>query len=64
MMLNTKQAAEYLGLSPVTLEAWRVRGGKISFLKLGKAVRYAQSDLDAFLASHKKLNTSQSEAAR
>jgi excisionase family DNA binding protein len=61
-MLNTKQAAEYLGLKPVTLEAWRVQGGKITFLKLGKAVRYEKADLDIFLSSHKRINTSQSRA--
>jgi len=64
MLLNTRQAAEYLGLKPVTLETWRVQGGKVAFLKLGKAVRYAQADLDAFLASHRKTNTSRSAAAR
>lgn len=63
MMLNTKQAADYLGLKPVTLEAWRVQGGKLAFLKLGKAVRYSQADLDAFIASHKRTNTSQSAGA-
>jgi excisionase family DNA binding protein len=58
-MLNTKQAAEYLGLKPVTLEAWRVQGGKLKFLKLGKSVRYCQADLDDFVTSHKRTNTSQ-----
>lgn len=58
-ILRTKQAAEYLGVAKVTLEAWRVRGGGPAFRKLGKAVRYCQSDLDAFLASSKRTNTSQ-----
>lgn len=61
MMLNTKQAAEYLGLKPVTLEAWRVQGGKLVFLKLGKAVRYDKADLDEFAASRKRTNTSQTD---
>jgi predicted site-specific integrase-resolvase len=62
MMFNTKQAAEYLGLKPVTLEAWRVRGGSPVFLKFGKAVRYCQTDLDEFKTSHKRTNTSKNVA--
>ena len=50
-MLNTKEAAKYLGLSPYTLERWRylVKGPR--FIRVGgKAVRYRQSALDAFIA--------------
>ena len=62
MMLNTRQAAEYLGLKPVTLECWRVQGGKLTFLKLGKAVRYEQKTLDDFIASRKRTSTSEAHA--
>lgn len=50
-LLNTKEAAKYLGLSPYTLERWRylVKGPR--FIRVGgKAVRYRQSALDAFIA--------------
>lgn len=57
MMLRTKQAAEYLDLRPVTLEAWRVRGGGPVFIKLGKAVRYRREDLDAYIESRTRKNT-------
>lgn len=58
MLLNTKQAAEYLTLQPCTLEAWRVSGSKIPFVKLGKAVRYKKENLDAFIESQKRNSTS------
>ena len=58
-MLNTNEAAIYLGLARATLEAWRTRGGcGPVFCKLGKAVRYRQSDLETFLAARMRTNTS------
>jgi len=57
-MFRTKEAATYLALRKSTLEAWRVRGGGPVFLKLGKAVRYRQEDLDAFLNSRRFVSTS------
>lgn len=59
VIYNTPQAATYLGVKPGTLEAWRVRGGGPEYIKLGKAVRYRQEALDAFLLSHTRTNTSQ-----
>ena len=60
-VLTTPPAAAYMGLKPSTLEAWRVRGGGPVFLKLGKAVRYRQSDLDRFLDEQSRRSTSQPE---
>jgi predicted site-specific integrase-resolvase len=57
-LLRTKEAASYLDLKPVTLEAWRVHGSGPVFLKLGKAVRYSKESLDDFLASKRRTNTS------
>ena len=48
-VLTTRQAAQYLGLAVSTLNKWRCHGGGPEFLKLGRAVRYRQDDLDAFL---------------
>jgi len=47
--LTTPEAAQYLGLAVSTLNKWRCRGGGPEFLKLGRAVRYRQYDLDRFL---------------
>jgi len=51
---DEKLAGEYLGgkHSPIpvrTLQRWRVEGFGPVFHKLGKAVRYSQSDLDKYL---------------
>ncbi len=46
---TTPVAAEYLGLSPATLETLRSRGGGPPFVKLGRRVVYRQVDLDRWL---------------
>ena len=58
-MRKTTEAAQWLGLSPATLEAWRVRGGGPEFVKLGRAVRYSDEALDAFKARNTRTSTSQ-----
>lgn len=57
-MLTTKDAANYLGLKKSTLEAWRCHGGGPVFHKFGKAIRYDQTDLDAFKTQCRRKNTS------
>ncbi|EIC23784.1 helix-turn-helix transcriptional regulator [Thiorhodovibrio frisius] len=51
------QAALYLGVSPRTLQAWRVRGTGPQFVKLGRSVRYDRAALDAFIAENARTNT-------
>jgi hypothetical protein len=46
---NTVQAAEYLGLSPGTLEVWRCHGRGPRYIKLGRRVVYTLDDLDMFI---------------
>jgi len=62
-MFRTKEAATYLDLTKSTLEAWRCRGNGPAFLKLGKAVRYRKQDLDAFITTRLRNNTSQDQTA-
>lgn len=57
---STPLAADYLGLSPATLETLRTRGGGPPFSKLGRRVVYAREDLDAWLIHRKRSSTSQS----
>ena len=45
-VLCTPEAAEYVGLSPATLETRRTRGGDPPFVKLGVRVVYRLEDLD------------------
>lgn len=58
--LNTKQgnppelldeggAADFLGMRPQTLGMWRHKGVGPKYVKVGNAVRYRISDLDAYL---------------
>jgi excisionase family DNA binding protein len=58
-ILTTDAAAVYLGLKRSTLEAWRQQGGHLVFRKLGRAVRYRQTDLDKFLESQARTSTSE-----
>ncbi len=56
---DTKAAAEYLGLSPQTLEKWRCWGSEgPTYYKIGFLVRYSQQDLDRWLQSRRRVSTS------
>jgi len=48
-MLVEREAARVLGCSTSLLRAWRRRGEGPPYLKIGRLVRYASADLDAFL---------------
>lgn len=56
-LLDEKQAAEFLDVSPGTLSVWRSTGRyAIPFLKVGRCVRYRQSDLVAWLELRTRTN--------
>ena len=60
--LNTTEAAEYLGLSKSTMDKLRVFGGGPRYLKLtARRVVYDTRDLDLFLQSRTRNNTSEAE---
>ncbi len=59
-LLTTPEAARYLGLAVSTLNKWRVYGYGPAFVKLGRAVRYRQDDLDRFLETRARRSTSES----
>lgn len=51
-LLDTEQAAGYLGVTSKTLEVWRsTKRYNIPFIKVGRLVKYRKSALDAFLES-------------
>ena len=56
--LNTRQAAEWLGLSMRTLHRYRVSGRGPVFHRFGGRVRYLRADLDAWAASRRRASTS------
>jgi hypothetical protein len=52
-------AARYLGLAESTLAKMRLRGDGPAYSKAGRAVIYARAELDRWLASLTRQNTSQ-----
>ena len=56
--LNTKEAADFLGLKPNTLEKMRVYGGGPEYRKHGRYVRYHIDDLNAWSELRKRSSTS------
>ena len=57
--LDTAQAAEFLKISPRTLEKQRVVGGGPRFRKFGRRVLYALTDLRAWADERSYANTSE-----
>lgn len=67
--LNSEQAANMIGIKPITLRIWRVHGKGPKFVKLGDSKRagvvYFESDVLAWLEGRKFASTSAySPAAR
>lgn len=58
-LLNTEQAATYVGSTRSTLEKKRMRGDGPIFLKIGRRVVYDKRDLDAWLDSCRRRSTSE-----
>ena len=56
--LSTKQAAEYLGVKPSTLNGWLFSGGGPVYVKMGRSVRYKRDELDDFAAKNTYPHTS------
>lgn len=53
-LLDEKQAADFLSVKPGTLAIWRCTGRwSLPFLRVGRAVRYRRSDLEAWLATRR-----------
>jgi predicted DNA-binding transcriptional regulator AlpA len=62
IMLSSKDAATFLGLSPSTLAKMRLNGNGPIYCKLGRRVLYRREDLEAWLASRVARNTSDADA--
>jgi len=61
LFLNNDEAAQFLNLSPRTLEKQRVIGGGPRFRKFGRRVLYALSDLEVWANSRTFETTSDPE---
>lgn len=63
-LLNENQASEYLGNIPVrTLQRWRLEGHGPQHCKIGKAVRYRETDLEAYINDNIRQSTSEQATA-
>ena len=62
--LSTPAAAALLGLSPRTLDRYRVNGEGPQFHKFGRRVRYARADLLAWAAGRRRSSTSDAGSIR
>ena len=61
-LLDEDEAAEFLGLSPRTLQGLRVRGGGPEYIKIGsRAVRYRLRDLEEFIEGRRRSSTSEDD---
>ena len=55
--LNTRQAADFLGLSTRTLDRFRVSGDGPVFHRFGGRVRYSRPDLESWATSRRRAST-------
>lgn len=63
-LLNTKQAADYLGVSASFLEKDRWAGSRVPFIRVGsRSIRYRFEDLQKFVESRLKHSTSEYQLA-
>jgi len=51
--LTTDQLSALIGISPITLAQWRRRTLGPAFVRIGRTIRYARADVDAWLAASK-----------
>ena len=61
--LGTREAAAFLGLSPRTLDRYRVTGDGPAFHKFGARILYARADLEDWAAARRMTSTSDNRAA-
>lgn len=57
--MNTRQMAEYTGMSESWLEKARLRGGGPKFCRVGSKILYDREDADLWLAGCKRSSTSE-----
>jgi predicted DNA-binding transcriptional regulator AlpA len=62
--LNPVEASEYIGVSSSWLAKLRLYGGGPRYSKIGRSIRYATEELDAWLASNLQVSTSEFASSR
>jgi predicted DNA-binding transcriptional regulator AlpA len=61
-LLGNLDAADFLGVKPQTLDAWRLRGCGPQFFKVGRLIKYRESDLLDWLETRRCANTAEADA--
>lgn len=56
--LDQNGASAYTGIKPRTLESFRLRGGGPVYFKVGRRVMYSLEELDKWMYSLRRKNTS------
>ena len=59
--LSTRKAAAFLGLSPRTLDRYRVSGAGPAFHRFGNRILYRRDDLEAWAAARRVASTSEAD---
>ena len=59
-LINTDALAAVLGISPRTIERWRIEGFGPPFMKAGRRVLYRECDVEAWLDAGRRFSTSES----
>ena len=53
-LLDTREVADLLGISPNTLDIWRTKNQGPTFIKVGRYVRYQSKDIENFIKDNKR----------
>ncbi len=56
---RTPETARYLGISPRTMEKWRITGGGPPYMKVNGLVLYDLQRVDEWLEAHVRRSTSE-----
>ncbi len=62
-LITTPEAAEILGVQPNTMERWRLIGEGPTYRKIGRLVKYYESDITAYIEAQSRRSTSEKVAA-
>jgi excisionase family DNA binding protein len=58
-LLTERELAEFLSVSPRTLQKMRQRGSRLAFVKFESKVLYRREDVQSYLSQHVHYSTSE-----
>ena len=62
-LLTERQAAAALLVSVKTLQAWRVQGRNLTFVRIGRKIAYRIRDINDFIEKNRFASTSEADVA-